>query len=287
MNKTLNRNGNGNGAQGIVRELQKKAERAQAAGSPHAVKESQVIFQTAEGVELTGAPARVTRHSVVFELYNPGATPRLSEMLAGFEIILQARKIYSGRATVRNVMNAGTKVICEATLREEDWTDLNLMLALQQEGQIGKEFKNFLKEWQKLYKVLPEFKVVIADMQTFLHDLQLWLEQVELRIRAMPKEERLERELHVMRELEPMIVPAIRNFFEGFEEISNRLDEDTRLAHCAFGKRGIHQLLLSSPFVKRTFDKPLGYAGDYEMVNMMFRNSFQGASLFAKMINVY
>jgi extracellular factor (EF) 3-hydroxypalmitic acid methyl ester biosynthesis protein len=37
----------------------------------------------------------------------------------------------------------------------------------------------------------------------------------------------------------------------------------------------------------RTFQKPLGYAGDYEMVNMMTRNPFQGDSIFAKMLNAF
>jgi extracellular factor (EF) 3-hydroxypalmitic acid methyl ester biosynthesis protein len=54
-----------------------------------------------------------------------------------------------------------------------------------------------------------------------------------------------------------------------------------------FGRRQLHPLLLSSPFVYRTFMKPLGYAGDYEMVNMMFRDECEGGSLFAKLINSY
>jgi extracellular factor (EF) 3-hydroxypalmitic acid methyl ester biosynthesis protein len=37
----------------------------------------------------------------------------------------------------------------------------------------------------------------------------------------------------------------------------------------------------------RAFEKPLGYAGDYEMVDMMFRNPFQGGSYFAKLLNAY
>jgi extracellular factor (EF) 3-hydroxypalmitic acid methyl ester biosynthesis protein len=35
----------------------------------------------------------------------------------------------------------------------------------------------------------------------------------------------------------------------------------------------------------RTFQKPLGYAGDYEMVNMILRDPLEGASLFAKVLN--
>ena len=37
----------------------------------------------------------------------------------------------------------------------------------------------------------------------------------------------------------------------------------------------------------RTFKKPLGYAGDYEMVSMMVRDPREGASVFAKVLNTF
>jgi extracellular factor (EF) 3-hydroxypalmitic acid methyl ester biosynthesis protein len=42
---------------------------------------------------------------------------------------------------------------------------------------------------------------------------------------------------------------------------------------------------MCDPFSYRVFHKPLGYAGDYEMVNMILRHQPQGGSLFAKIIN--
>src|SRR5271170_6950247 len=93
-------NGNGNGSNGHSHHAPKKA-----APPAPGVKDSLVTFATAEGVKLQGALNRVTRHSVVFELYNPNATPRFSESLNEFKIILQAREIYSGRAVVRNIVD--------------------------------------------------------------------------------------------------------------------------------------------------------------------------------------
>src|SRR5471032_3274016 len=120
MRKTAN--GNGNGAHSpLVRQIERKA--APTAVPPHAVKESRVTFKTADGVELHGTPVRVTRHMAVFELYNPNVTLQFSEALDGFEISLQAQKVYSGRATICNVVNAGTKIICEATLKDDGWTE--------------------------------------------------------------------------------------------------------------------------------------------------------------------
>jgi extracellular factor (EF) 3-hydroxypalmitic acid methyl ester biosynthesis protein len=44
---------------------------------------------------------------------------------------------------------------------------------------------------------------------------------------------------------------------------------------------------LCAPFAHRSYFKPLGYAGDYEMVNMMLRDPREGSSLFAKVFNVW
>jgi extracellular factor (EF) 3-hydroxypalmitic acid methyl ester biosynthesis protein len=51
-------------------------------------------------------------------------------------------------------------------------------------------------------------------------------------------------------------------------------------------QRHLHQSP-RAPFAYRTYRKPLGYAGDYEMVNMMLRDPQEGSSIFAKMFNVW
>ena len=48
------------------------------------------------------------------------------------------------------------------------------------------DFRAFLARWQKFYKVLPEYKLAVADFHSFLKELQLWLDQVELGIRGLP-----------------------------------------------------------------------------------------------------
>ena len=80
--------------------------------------EDEVTFQTADGLALRAALVRVTRHAVEFEIYNPGATLQLSEVLSELKIVLRGRTIYSGQAVVRNLAEAGLNVVCEATLNE-------------------------------------------------------------------------------------------------------------------------------------------------------------------------
>jgi extracellular factor (EF) 3-hydroxypalmitic acid methyl ester biosynthesis protein len=248
--------------------------------------DSLVFFQTAQGIELRGKLLGFTRHAASFEVYNCGSVLQTSEALPGFKIIYQDRTLYSGRAIVRSLVNTGLVLVCEATL-EDGWIDIDFEISGSTTSRLNPQFQVFLTEWEKVYRVRPEYKVVIADLQTFLTDVRLWLEQVELGIRASPSEDRLKLEQDVLHRLQTSVVPCIVNLFERFEAVSEGIEEHLLPAHRAFGRRQIHPLLLCSPFVYRTFQKPLGYAGDYEMVNMMFRDPGEGGSLFAKVINTY
>ena len=286
MSKILASNGNGNGAGGLIQQNKKRTTQPPASATPGLeARESRVTFQTRDGLELRGTPGRITRHLIVFEVFNPTAIPQLSEVFQKFQIILQGRAVYSGPAVVSNVMDAGSQIVCEATLDQAQWTDLNHILALQQEGQITREFTSFLKDWQKFYTMSPEFKIIIADMQTLLYDLRLWLEQVELGIRALPASEQKKFEQPVMEEAGRLFVPAFDTLHEKLEAVSRKISDDLRPAHRLFAQRQLHSLTLGSPFARRAYEKPLGYAGDYEMVNMIALNPYQGKSLYDKIVN--
>src|SRR5262249_19557617 len=148
-------------------------------------------------------------------------------------------------------------------------------------------FRDFIQHWQTVYKVLPEFKVVLADMQTFLSDLRLWLDQVELQIRSAPAGDRTQMERDTVQEVGDAMVPAFDALHERLEHLSATIPEELRPTHQSLSKRQLHPLTMCSPFAYRTYTKPLGYAGDYEMVNMIARDPFEGGSLFAKVVNLW
>ena len=254
---------------------------------PHAEqKVSLVVCSNSQGLELRGSLLRLTRYLAVFEVYNPLVVLRLSEVLGDFKIIINDRAIYSGRAVVGGLINAGTVVVCEVKLDEEGFCIASFSPA-NGEPHLRAGFGDFLEQWQSVYRVLPEFKVVVADMQTFLMDLRLWLDQVELEIRSAPTGDRTEMEADSVRELADAFVPAFDAMHERLESISESIETELRPVHQNFSKRQLHALVMCSPFAYRTYYKPLGYAGDYEMVNMIMRDPYEGSSLFAKAVNLW
>ncbi|MCW5551109.1 MAG: class I SAM-dependent methyltransferase [Verrucomicrobiae bacterium] len=251
------------------------------------IKDSSVTGQTSQGMDFRAPLLRLTRHLAVFEIYNPELVLRASEVFKDFQIVFQNRTVYAGRAVIRNLLNAGLGTVCEVTLHEGAWKDLAFSPEMVANGALRKQFGDFLEEWQKLYRVLPEYKVIIADMQSFFSDLRLSLDQVELGVKATSAANESQLEQAVAEELSQPIIPCVNVLFEKFENIADTLDAEQRPAHQNYMRRLMHPLVLCAPFANRTFHKPLGYAGDYEMVNMIARNQHEGGSLFAKVVNTW
>ncbi|HUL51106.1 MAG TPA: class I SAM-dependent methyltransferase family protein [Candidatus Nitrosotalea sp.] len=248
---------------------------------------AQVGFRQAQGGEVRATVLRLMPQAVVLEIYDPSLVLRASEVLSDFKIGLRNRTIYSGHAVVRTLFNGGPPIVAEVALDKDSWRDLQFVSGVLGAEKLGDDFKEFVQGWQKFYLVGNDYKVVIADLQTFLTDLRLWLEQVELGLPSASEAQRSEVENQIANRLRSQVTAALSNMFERFEEVSDKIEDDLQPAHRAFGQRQLHPHLLCAPFIHRTYTKPLGYAGDYEMMNMIARNGFEGNSLYAKLTNAY
>ena len=242
-------------------------------------------FHHGSGQEIQAVLLHFTAFRAAFEFYAPTDTLRTSEVLDDFKIILNDREVYSGRAVVSNFINAGDVMVCEVTL-ESYWVNLTPPLS---PGEVRPpvELGEFLRQWQTVYKVLPEFKVVVADMRSLFSEMRLWLDRKELEIHSSANGHAEQIEKETAGGLAASALSVIDTLGDRFEEIAGRLDPDQRPAHIHFTRRNLHSHLLCSPFAYRTYHKPLGYAGDYGMVNMILLDPFQGSSLYAKLINAW
>jgi len=242
-------------------------------------------FLSPQGVEVSVPLSRLTRHHAVFDVTDPHLVLRTSEALSGFRLQLGGRTAYRGRAIVTRLLEAGDRLIAEAAL-DGGWVDTAPKSGADIAHWRG-AFDGFLSHWQKHHRVLPEFKVLIADMQTFLADMRVWLEEVQsgLEATSSPSEMVTEAEREMAMGLSPHTSGALTNFFERFEALAVRLEPELQPIHRAYARRQLHPQLLCSPFLHRTFHKPLGYAGDFEMVNMIVGDRFAGKSLFARLVN--
>lgn len=243
-----------------------------------------MVFQNARGVEVQAPVLRFSRDAAVFQLCDLETVVHASELLNPFKIASQEGLLYSGQALVRNLVSTGLGDVCEASLNDSGFVFGSLT-----QDRLRSECSSFLQHWQRFYAIAPEYKVAVADLQTFLAALRLWCEKLEFAVSptSAPPEQREKLQRTLAEEVQEQSLQLLGNLFERYELVAKKVPGDLHACYDEYAKRQIHPLLLSSPFVFRTYRKPLGYAGDYEVVNMMFRDPGEGGSTFAKLVNIY
>src|SRR5215470_2151937 len=109
------------------------------------LRETLVLATSSRGTDVRGTPVRLARYGMVFESYSLGGALQTSEVLKDFRIALDDRTLYSGRAVVKALVDAGPTFLCEVEL-EDSWTEPPM---LYQNGHLAEEFDRFFDRWQK------------------------------------------------------------------------------------------------------------------------------------------
>ena len=132
------------------------------------------------------------------------------------------------------------------------------------------------------------FKALVADLRLFLEDAQLELGALEA---SLPSHV-----LHGEQEspARDALIEHIRGgFVADVVQATNDIDAALRGAGPEqlealrdYSERHVGKLLMQSPWMFRARHKPLGYPGDFEVMNGLYSRHFAGATLFAKALNL-
>ena len=245
------------------------------------IADSVVSFRNSQGDKASGTLRGITRRSVSLEVYNPHSVAQLSEMLSDLTVRREGRVVYQGSAVVTTLINTGIYLVMSATLTDP-WKDLTNLG--HDSTQIKAEVQNFLKGLEQFTDIHPGFEVIVTRMRTHLSELSRWLQQVDVMMEESFQSKN-DREIQLLEEISEPIVPLMLEQLMEFESIAKDLDPESVSVHSAFVQRELHPLIMRSPFMHRVYTKPLGYAGDYEMVNMMLRDPYEGPNIYYKIVN--
>ena len=243
---------------------------------------SHVIFSNSQGVQAQGSLIRLSRQVVVFEVYNPYSIVQLSEVLTELRIQQGDRETYKGRAVITSLLNTGLMLIVSASL-VDPWSDLKGL----EPGPILRSYVNdFVTDWEVATSRLQDpYQLAVTSLRNYLQELSRWLEHWETEAGVREERQDEERIEAFVRDVDLEIEPRLTALYGDFEQASHGIDRKTVPYHRAFAQRELHPLMMSSPFMNRAFNKPLGYAGDFEMVRMMLSSPFEGGTSFSKILN--
>jgi extracellular factor (EF) 3-hydroxypalmitic acid methyl ester biosynthesis protein len=266
------------------RPSEKKAAKARPASPAQGVAENEVSFQAMDGVELRASLGRLTPYTATFDAGHLRTALRASEVLNNFKITSGNRVIYFGRAVVSNVIQTDASLFCEAKLVSLGSETAFFLPPTESTSNLEEAYNVFFQNWQNNYRISTEFKVLVTDVQSYLTGVRHWLEGLEFGLKT--QNDRQEQEHAILTIIAPRIIDAFNRQHERFEEMIYALAPELRMAHQDFVRKHWQKLFVGSPFGHRTFHKPNGYAGDYEMMNMIYRNQPEGGSLFEKLIHL-
>jgi len=240
-----------------------------------------VTFRNSQGEAARGTLTSLQRRSLVMEVYNPYSIVQVSEVLSDLNIRSGERSIYKGKAVVVSLLNTGLMAVVSVALIDE-WNDL---------GGIGHSARNvseavsrFVEEWESRSRISEAYQVVVNDLRAYFSEVTRWLDQADITA-GLPRDVHGRVRDEVFYEIARPLMTTVRDYLVRFEREAAKVPPELEPAHRAFAQAAIHPLVLRAPFVYRTFAKPLGYAGDYQMVNQILGDPREGPSTYFEMVN--
>ena len=141
--------------------------------------------------------------------------------------------------------------------------------------------------WNRRHAISNEFRSFVADLH---FDLQVYRSVFEdLDARLAGESEQTRNELQALaREQE---YPRFRTWFDErvaeLERIVTPLSRPQQEQHGFYFRKQMRDFILSSELLARTNSKPRGYAGDSEVMRLIYANDFRGPTVFSQFMHRY
>jgi extracellular factor (EF) 3-hydroxypalmitic acid methyl ester biosynthesis protein len=242
-----------------------------------------VAFDHPELGALAGAAEDVSIHGLSVVVRGEPGGLRTGDRIDHVRVSCDAGVLHDGNAVVRRV-----------TERGDVWV---IGLELPAGLDLGRIYRSasrrdFASRWQALKqrttasRVRPQFKAWVADLRAALVSAQELLGAEERALASEDRRRRVEAEADYLAVIAPDLLETLEQAKHDLARMVDGFTEAEHAEHRAYCALHLGPLLGTSPFLRRAREKPLGYAGDYEMMNMLYRDPAEGESLFARALNI-
>ena len=165
--------------------------------------------------------------------------------------------------------------------------DFSGLLPRRAISDLQQRVNNLPMAWNRRHAISNEFRAFVADL---LFDLQVYrsvFEELDARLAGESPQTRTELQA-LAREQE---YPRFRTWFDErvleLERLTSRLSRPQQEQHGFYFRKQLRDFILSSELLSRTNSKPRGYAGDSEVMRLIYANEFRGPTIFAQFMHKY
>jgi len=133
-----------------------------------------------------------------------------------------------------------------------------------------------------------EFQLLTFEIRDFLSTTKASLAHIENSINVQSNNIKTTQHKMVLEGFSSSFLITLKNYNKKLDSIYSKIDsKDERENYKKFFRQLVGEFYTSNPFIGRALAKPRGYAGDYEMMNQIYRDDYEGLTLFDKLMHKY
>ncbi len=133
---------------------------------------------------------------------------------------------------------------------------------------------------------LQKFVEAMKETAEGLENIRRGVDSLELNFLGSEKE-RIQFEAHIVNMVNDRLSQFLTPRFTDSETLFARVSNEDKNEAIEYFTKHVGFYFHECPFGRRTYFKPRGYAGDYEMMNHIYRNQPEGDTLFRRCLNYY
>jgi extracellular factor (EF) 3-hydroxypalmitic acid methyl ester biosynthesis protein len=210
---------------------------------------------------------------------------QVDDRLIGLHVTLQSGEVVANSdAIVRHLRPSGSDLLVGLQL-DGGVIDLPTLYEKQSRSLFASRCDE-VERHADSQRIRPPFKEWVSDLRSYLERMRGFLDREELALQSEDRYTYGELCNQYLAEVGPRMVQRVHAASHSMAGLLGDLSEEEHIAHRSYAQLHLGSLFLTAPFIRRAQQKPLGYAGDYEMMNMLYRPShMEGPSLFARVVN--
>ena len=245
-------------------------------------------FQDFSGIERTCSIKDFSRTGLSFLLEDGSLIFRIGDIISDLRFYSFENVVHSGSATIIHIQDEciDNKVISRIGCNFENTIDISSIIKVDKVTRLQNEYLDFIHSMAVEDNLNEEFVHLTSHLHFILSNFQHKLKEEEEKILEESDESFQTALLETLRNLtfEALNEVTIR-FCDNFAAIvKDFADSKEHFIHREFFQERLNEFFMKSNLFIRAYTKPLGYAGDYEMMNIIYRNSFEGEDIFSQVM---
>lgn len=244
-----------------------------------------VHYQDYDGRPVSGEIVNLSTTGLAFRA-SVREVLRNGERLKDFEIRWGDDVVYAGHASVTNQREQDGSLIVGCALKS-GLLDTDTLEGFREKARVRSQLNKFRQDFSALYqsKLPVAYKALIADMRLLLERHQQELDELESSYKGLAKH-RMTWEQYILECIEPDFAPDFHALVSLLYEQIRHLSGDERIPYRDYAQYHLHSLVMKAPVFQRAYHKPLGYAGDYQVLVWIYflENHYEGNTVFGKLM---